>query len=460
MLISDELPFIRDYVSAINAELKRANPEKALSRLQGYWLSFVILGLLVTNSLCWQRFERFGIGKKSTAGLSWMFRKAVIAEMLLHASVLLIVSTYKIKSCVLIIDDTDKERSKSTTEIAKVHKIKDKKTGGYFKGQNIVFLVLVSEELTIPVGFHFYEPDPKMSAWRKEELRLRSEGVQKQDRPKPPEADANYPDKKTLALKLISNFVDLLPEICVRAVDADAFYCSKDFIAEATRITGQKQMISQIKKTQLINVGGKNIAVEKFFENATDTKTEELILRGSKKKVTYCSGRFKVKSHDRKYFIIALKYGDEKEYRYLIASDSSWRDVDIIKTYALRWLVEVFIQDWKSYEGWNQLAKQQGVDGSDRGVILSLLSDHALLLHQDQKVMFENKQPAATVASLRAKVIIESLQAFIAEIVLNKDPKGMFEKYLDKISQLFELRSSIKHLRRADMSFCSYNQET
>lgn len=459
MLISDELPFIRDYVSAINDALKKVDPEKALSKLQGYWLSFVILGLLVTNSLCWQRFEKFGVGKQSTAALSWMFRKARIAwEMLLRASVLLIVSRYKVKSCVLVIDDTDKERSKSTTDIAKVHKIKDKKTGGYFKGQNLVFLVLVSEEITIPIGFYFYEPDPKMSAWRKEEVRLRRGGVKKSDRPKAPAVDEDYPDKKTLALKLISDFVALLPDMCIRAVDADAFYGSKDFIAEATRITGQKQMISQIKKTQLINVDGKNISVEKFFKNATGTKTEELTLRGSKKKVTYCSGRYKVKSHERKYLVVALKYGDEKEYRYLIASDSSWRDVDIIKTYALRWLVEVFIQDWKSYEGWNQLAKQQGVKGSDRGVILSLLSDHALLLHQDQKVMFENKQPAATVASLRIKVVMESLQAFIAEIVSSKDPKAMFEEYSDKISQLFELSSSIKHLRNTDMSFCSFHE--
>ncbi len=44
---------------------------------------------------------------------------------------------------------------------------------------------------------------------------------------------------------------------------------------------------------------------------------------------------------------------------------------DIIKAYVLRWLEEVFIQDWKSYEGWNQLAKQRGIEGSDRGVILS-----------------------------------------------------------------------------------------
>jgi hypothetical protein len=37
-------------------------------------------------------------------------------------------------------------------------------------------------------------------------------------------------------------------------------------------------------------------------------------------------------------------------------------------------------------------------------------------------------------------------------IVLSEDPKAMFEKYADKISELFKLRSSIKHMRGVDMS--------
>jgi hypothetical protein len=184
-------------------------------------------------------------------------------------------------------------------------------------------------------------------------------------------------------------------------------------------------------------------------------KTEQVILRGSCKTLTYRSGKFRVKSHGKKYFIVALKYEDEEEYRYLIANDMSWRDVDIIKAYSLRWLVEVFIQDWKSYEGWNQLAKQRGEEGSDHGVILSLLCDHALLLHQDQKALLENKQPAITVGSLREKVMMESLSVFIEDIVSSDDPKAMFEEYADKISELFKLRSSIKHMRSVDMSFCN-----
>ena len=131
----------------------------------------------------------------------------------------------------------------------------------------------------------------------------------------------------------------------------------------------------------------------------------------------------------------------------------TWLAIDIIKTFAFRWLVEVFIQDWKQYEGWNQWAKQPGEAGSNRGVTLSLLSDHALLLHQDQKGLLENRRPAATVGSLREKVMMESLTGFIEGIVSSDNPKALFEEYADKISELFELRSSIKHLHHVDMAF-------
>jgi hypothetical protein len=174
MIMGEGLPFIRDYVSVINTAIKEQSPGKSLTRLQSYWLSFVILGLLVTNSLCWKRFERFSIGRYSTAGLSWMFCRARIAwEVILQASVVHLFCAYGIKSGTLVIDDSDKERSKNTTKIAKVHKIKNKKEGGYFNGQNLIFLLRVSETLTVPVGFCFYEPDPKRVVWRKEEKRLK-----------------------------------------------------------------------------------------------------------------------------------------------------------------------------------------------------------------------------------------------------------------------------------------------
>ena len=130
-----------------------------------------------------------------------------------------------------------------------------------------------------------------------------------------------------------------------------------------------------------------------------------------------------------------------------MASDMTWRDIDVIKTYANRWLVEVFIQDWKSYEGWGQLAKQRGCIGADRGVLLSLLCDHALHFHQAQLSSFKNNEPAITTGSLREKVMLESLVAFIENIVFSSDPKSVFEQCSGQLSELFELKTSLKHLR-------------
>lgn len=450
LLLREGLPFIKDYIEAVNSSLSKIRSGASLSCLQCAWLRFVLLGMLVTNSLCWERFERFGLGKYQASTLSWMFCRAKIAwEILLQASVAHILEHYGIKSGILVVDDTDHERSKNTTEIAKVHKIKDKKTGGFFNGQNIIFLLLVSDELTIPVGFKFYEPDPVKREWRKEDKRLREKGVKKQYRPKQPEYNPAYPTKKELALKLIEEFCANYSTVKIKTVAADALYGIKEFMRGAAEYTGQSQVISQIAKTQLINVNGRYVPIGKFFENYAG-KTEELQLRTTQKKIIYRSAKFKVKSHDGKYYIIALKFEEETEYRYLIASDISWRDVDIIKAYSARWLVEVFIQDWKSYEGWSQLSKQQGAEGSDRGLTLSLLCDHMLYFHDGHLARFKNKEQAVTVGSLRDKIIMETLVAFIEQIVKAENPNKLLEELTNQVSCLFKLRSSVKHLRKFD----------
>ena len=82
-----------------------------------------------------------------------------------------------------------------------------------------------------------------------------------------------------------------------------------------------------------------------------------------------------------KRFVVALKYEGESNYRYLVATDMTWRTMDIIQAYTLRWLVKIFFEDWKLYEGWGRKAKQLNEEGSSRGLILSLLLDHCLLLH-------------------------------------------------------------------------------
>src|SRR5262245_41650335 len=138
------------------------------------------------------------------------------------------------------------------------------------------------------------------------------------------------------------------------------------------------------------------VASADFF----NTTGEEVVARVG-------SARLYVCAHKTKRFIVAIKYAEEESYRYLIASDLSWRTLDIVQGHTLRWLVEVFIQDWKSYEGWSQLTKQPGDEGARHSVILSLLVDHSLFLHPDQQRQLKNNLPAYTVGSLRAHVQVE-----------------------------------------------------
>ena len=449
MIIREEgLEFAREYVDTLNTELKKLRGNAELSAVQASWLRFVLCAIIITNSLCWKKFERFGLGAYTSSALSWVFRQAKIVWcLLLQASVMRIIGSYGIKQGDLIVDDSDHERSKNTKQIAKVHKIKAKGSGGFFNGQNIVFLVFVSKELSIAVNFRFYEPNPALKAWIKQDELLKQQGVARKDRPEQPPKDPKYPDKKELAVEMIEEFVKMYPEIKIKSVCGDCAYGKPAFMTRIKELLPKTQVISQIAKTQVIKINGQDVEVETYFKSQRANEAEVLLRWGSKK-ITYCSKRCEVRSHGRKYLVIALKYDGEEEYRYLIAADVSWGDVDVIKAYAVRWIVEVFIQDWKSYEGWAKLSKQRGTIGADRGVILSLLCDHMLCFHKANLDLFKNKKKAATVGSLRDKILTESLMAFIEDIVNSDDPKAMLDDLSDKLGELFELRESTKHLRK------------
>ena len=405
MLIAEPLPFIKDYVQELNTAIKAHCPEKNLSQIQQYWLSFCIMAIIVTNSVCWARFQKASIGQYSIGALAWMFRKSSIPwDLLLQMSVSVTLRRYGITEGNIGIDDTDKRRSKSTKKLFQVHKIKDKPSGGYIMGQSIVFLVLITPKITIPVGFSFHMPNPVLSAWHKNDKKLKKQGVPKKLRPAKPDRDPNYPTMPQIALKLLEQFKRAHRQIRIRCVFADALYGTKEFLDQASKLFGGIQVISQIRSNQLIRFRNKNMPVEKYFASFPGTQQTVRVRGGEEIKAVVGSARLHVHAHRKKRFVIAFKYEGEDEYRYIIASDLSWRTLDIVEAYTLRWLVEVFFQDWKGNEGWGKLTKQIGEEGSNRSLILSLLVDHSLLFHPVQLARIENKLPAYTVGSLTAKV--------------------------------------------------------
>ncbi|GAH57680.1 unnamed protein product, partial [marine sediment metagenome] len=283
-----------------------------------------------------------------------------------------------------VIDDSDKKRSKSTKSIFKVHKIKDKASGGYIMGQSIVFLFLVTPIVSIPISFEFYMPDPRLTAWYKSNKKLKKQGVPKKKRPKKPKRSDKYPTKQKIALNLLNEFKRYNPIIKIKCVLADALYGTNDFLTNASNIFDGIQVISQLRSNQNIRLSNNTMNLEEYFTKHPGSTQEIKIRGGEKTNVTVGSARLYIVAHGRKRLVIALRYEGEEEYRYLVSSDMSWQHLDIVKAYTLRWLIEVFFQDWKSYEGWGQLTKQPDEDGSSKSLILSLLLDHCLLIHPEQ----------------------------------------------------------------------------
>jgi hypothetical protein len=410
------------------------------------------MGIVITESVCWARFERASFGSWSLAALSWMFRKSSIPwDTLLQSSLRIIFSRYNITNGVLAVDDTDRQRSKQTTKIYSAHKIKDKKTGGYVNGQCIVFLVLITPTITIPVDFVFYAPDPKLSAWNKEDRRLKGRKVPKKERPPAPPRDKQYPTKHKLALQLIAKFKSNHPEILIKAVVADALYGNANFVDDAHELV-RTQVVSQLRKAQNITYRGKTMSLDNYFNRCNRGVEQTIALRGKREVTAFISSaRLHVNAHKKKRFVVAIKYRNEANYRYIVASNLAWRTQDIVKAYSLRWLIEVFIEDWKLYEGWGQLAKQPGVDGSSRSLILSLLCDHCLLFHPQQAALIENKLPACTVGSLRERLRIESIVECFRTVLTSSSPLEAFDRMRASVEELFPLRASSKHLNTVEI---------
>ncbi len=444
----DIVPFISEFVKELDSAISRQKSQKKLSSTQKYWLAFCLMGILATKSVCWAKFERVSFGRYGAAALSWIFYNSSIPwEILLRYSTEIILDLYGINHGSLVIDDTDNKRSKNTKRIWYVHKLKDKASGGYIMGQGLVFMVLVTPVITIPVGVDFYMPDPDYTAWKKTDNKLKKNGIPPSQRPSKPSKNAKFPTKVEIAISMVSQFNECFSFIEVKCIIADALYGTKQFFKGVSKTYQEAQVISQIRKNQNVLFRNRKTTVEKYFSKHPGVPQKICIRGGEEVMVTTGSARMHVCSHGKKLFVVALKYEGEDEYRFIIASDLSWRTLDIVEAYSQRWLVEVFIQDWKANEGWATLTKLQGEKGSRRGLILSLLVDHCLFFHPDQLARFENKLPAFTVGCLRRQTNLESLFLLITEIIDSKEPRDELARKITIMKEnLLSFAKSKKHM--------------
>ncbi|WP_230988214.1 hypothetical protein [Bathymodiolus japonicus methanotrophic gill symbiont] len=102
-------------------------------------------------------------------------------------------------------------------------------------------------------------------------------------------------------------------------------------------------------------------------------------------------------------------------------------------------------------EGWGREAKQSDEEGSSRGLILSLLFDHCLLLHPEQIARIESKLPAYTVGSLQRKSQMDVLLEFITSLLEFPDPGDKLKELGELIKDVFQLMPSGKHMIGRDL---------
>ena len=62
MLLGKPAPFVSAFVEAVDTAIRAHQPPHALSGTPRAWLAFCLTAVLVTNAICWARFERASLG--------------------------------------------------------------------------------------------------------------------------------------------------------------------------------------------------------------------------------------------------------------------------------------------------------------------------------------------------------------------------------------------------------------
>jgi hypothetical protein len=264
---------------------------------------------------------------------------------------------YETLRCYLIIDDTDLMRSKVIKKIYGVSKGKHKPSGGFVNCQRIVVVAMVFLGVRIPLFFSFHRPDPKLSAWHRKNkknkaAKSRGKKAPYQLPPQPARRKA-YPTLIEIAIKLLSRCKSLIEKIekitgkkiHIVSITFDAAFMSQKSYKQIKGLFPGVQIISQIKSTQLVsNSTGHYKSAENYFKQV-EFQTKEVRIREQKKMVSIASARLQVKAIGAKLHIVAIRYEGQKEPRYVVASELTWRAIDIITAYSSRWIIEVLFED-------------------------------------------------------------------------------------------------------------------
>ena len=178
----------------------------------------------------------------------------------------------------------------------------------------MVFLVLVTEKVTFPVGYIFYEADTAITKRKKEDKKLIAQGVDKKERSKRPKASEGHQSITQLGAKLVKDFKNSFPEFKIKTVLADALYGSNSFFEDMQK-NKIPQLISVLKKDQKLTHDKKDYKVHEFFEQVYKPIAGKVTLRGGREKsIMYRAARVHVNAHGGKRIVIAMKYEEQSDY--------------------------------------------------------------------------------------------------------------------------------------------------
>ncbi len=82
---------------------------------------------------------------------------------------------------------------------------------------------------------------------------------------------------------------------------------------------------------------------------------------------------------------------------------------------------------------------------------MSLLLDHCLLLHPEQRTRLENQQPTVTVGSLLRRIQVESWLAWIRRLLTMTHPTEQLERLSQTITEVFQLLPSRKQMNSREL---------
>ena len=269
-----------------------------------------------------------------------------------------------------------------------------------------------------------------MPGYRRDKARKKQKRANVQRLPKPA-PNPNYPTKQQLALRLLETFEAHHPDVRVHVIAADALYGVAAFVDAASALFGGVQVLSQIRSNQNIRIGKTGAARGRLFCHPSRHPPAPSVSEAVRKSwpwsavPAYTSAPIKPNAW---WWRFNMK--TKKTYRYLIASDLSWRTLDIVQGHSFEMARGGFYSGTgKGHEGWAQLTKQPGEEGARQRVILSLLVDHSLFVHPEQQAQLKNNLPAYTVGSLRANVQMACWVDVIDDLVSSENPQDQLKRF-------------------------------